>query len=187
MIKKSAIILTGGESSRMGEDKALLIVNGKTLIQNLIDKLNPLFEDIIIVDSNKKRLANLGVKIVEDEIKGYGPLMGIYSGLMASNTDLNFITACDIPEIDLPFIGSLFNNVEGYDAVVPISDNGRFEPLLSVYRKETIGAIEKLISSNIRKIDRLFSMCKVKHIKIPENSWYKNLNTPEDLESYSKL
>ncbi len=102
MINKcvTAVVLAGGKSTRMGQNKALLKMGKKTMIERVIDPLQKIFENIIVVTDNPKEYAMLkNVKFVQDyfDTGEKNSLIGLYTGLIESKTDYVFVTACDMP------------------------------------------------------------------------------------------
>ena len=184
--KATAIILAGGESLRMGEDKYLLPVDGVPLIQHIINQLEGHFDELIIGANNPERFAFTGLRVVPDLEKDKGPLMGIYSCLKASSNDVNFITACDIPEMNTTLIHNMINLSSGYDIVVPLSESGNYEPLYAIYKKDLCSKAEQLLSNNNRRIIDLIKGAKVKTIDFKDCGWYQNLNVKEDYLNYLK-
>lgn len=183
--KASAIILAGGKSTRMqGQNKCLLSIHCKPLIQHIIEQLEPYFDDIIIGSDNIEAFAFTGKQVVVDIEKDKGPLMGILSCLKASRNHLNFITACDIPEINIPFIKRMLRLCAEADVVLPRDEKGRYEPLFAVYAKSVIPAIEKAIALNERKITKLLPHAKVRFVDFENDGWYFNINEREDWERY---
>lgn len=189
-IRGSAIILAGGQSSRMKTDKALLPMNGKRMIELVTQNLEPYFNEIIISTHSRASLEFLPYKLVEDKEPGYGPLMGILCGLEASSNAVNFVMACDIPEIDISFIMEMMRYTQQYEIVVPLGGNDEYEPLFAFYNRSLIERINNLLSRDIRKIIELYSMASVKYIPFDKNaapfSWYYNLNTVDDYYNYIK-
>lgn len=184
--KATAIILAGGKSLRMGEDKYLLPINGKPLIQHIIDQLDGHFEEIIIGANQPERFSFTGLRVVPDIETGKGPLMGIYSCLRASATDANFITACDIPEMNTRLIHNMINLASDFDIVIPVSDGDMHEPLYAVYRRSILPNAENILASNGRKIIQLLDGAKVKFIEFQDQGWYQNLNVKDDYLQYVK-
>ncbi len=184
--RMAAIIMAGGQSSRMGKDKSLLPVNGKPMIQHIYDQVKPFFQEIMISSNEPEKLDFLNCKVIPDQIPGQGPLMGILSALEVSSFDLNFIAACDIPFVDMDFVNRMIACAEEYDAVVPVSEPGRYEPLFAVYRKSFIPVIKKALSKGRRKISDILKEGKINYIKIKDSDIINNLNTIEDYNNYLK-
>lgn len=193
----NAIILAGGNSSRMGFDKTFIKIEGLTLIERQIRLLGALFGKIIVVTNSRAKSRSLckiidknrlkNVKITQDIILGQGPLGGIYSGLMLSDSFHNFAVACDMPYINTGLIEYMRKKSPGYDAVVP-RINKRYEPLYSIYSKNCLKIIEQLLDKKIFKINKLFSKVKVREITGGEvrkfvlgAKIFTNINTKEDL------
>ncbi|MEW6366133.1 MAG: molybdenum cofactor guanylyltransferase [Acidobacteriota bacterium] len=182
---RSAIILAGGESTRMGRDKALLPFKGRPLVQNIFETIEPYFDEIILSSNHPERYGFLKARVVLDEETGRGPLMGLYSALRASSSEINFVVACDIPEVNVRFMLSLLEHAAEYDAVVASIGEWR-EPLFSVYRKSLTSVIRAVLDEGKNKITCVFGRCRVKYLQMEEAAWYRNINTDEDYESLSR-
>lgn len=180
----SAIILVGGNSSRMGKDKALLEIDGEKAVNRLHKLLSPYFDEIMLSTSPHSDYTLPGIKIVKDAKKGHGPLMGIFSSLMESNSAINFFIACDIPEVNMPLIFKLLSNSEGYDISLPSFGEGRFEPLYGIYKKNVLSVVKKKLNSGKRRIASIFEECKTVILAEEGDTWYTNLNTPDDYKKY---
>lgn len=176
----AAIILAGGGSRRMGQDKSLLPVSGRPMIQRIADQLTPMFDEILVGANEPEKYPFLLARIVPDRERGLGPLMGILSCLAASAHHLNFVTGCDIPDMHAGFITQMLREAEGYDIVVPRSADNRPEPLFAVYRKSVMPHAEAVLARGGRRIAELFDCVKTRFVTLPQTGWYKNLNTMED-------
>ncbi|WP_320046226.1 molybdenum cofactor guanylyltransferase [uncultured Ilyobacter sp.] len=185
--KKTAVILAGGKGSRMGHvDKAFLKYNGKTFIQCILEKVEG-YDEILIVSNNPEKYKHYKVKVVEDRVKGIGPLGGIYTGLIYSSYDEILVLSCDTPFQNRNFLKYMGEMSGDYEVALPVHRGGR-EPLTALYKKSLIGGIEKLIDSKTHKIAFLYEDRSVKRVNIeemPENreikSGFKNINTIEEL------
>ena len=182
----TAVILAGGRSRRMGEDKSLLPVSGKPMIQHVFDQLRPHFSEVIISANEPDKYAFLGARVVPDRTPGLGPLMGIASALDASGTDLNFVTACDIPEVKLDLVSRLLAAAEGRDGAVPVTGVDHFEPLFAVYRKSVGDTALRFLAGGRRKIIDVFSEHDLSfmHLEGARETALSNLNTPQDYEGF---
>jgi len=170
----------------MGRDKSTLEVDGRTFLERTIEQLRGHFDEILLSAAADRadRYGALGLPVVLDRLEGCGPLMGIASSLAASCSDVNFVLACDIPDIDMSLVGRMLSEIEGHDAVVPMTGAGKYEPLFAVYRKSILPHMEGLIRSGRYRILNVFSRCKTKYIDIDGNRWLYNINTPADLWAY---
>src|SRR3954453_3010010 len=119
-MKAAAIILSGGKSSRMGTNKALLKINEKTNIERIADTLKLSFNDIILVTNHPEDYQFLGLKMVSDYYPDKGPLAGVHAGLLSSTYDTNFIVACDMPFVSGELAEVLVQKCGDYDAVIPV-------------------------------------------------------------------
>lgn len=183
--KATAIIMVGGDSRRMGVDKSMLPIKGRPMVETIAEQLRGSFSQILISANEVGKLAFLDLPIVQDGISGQGPLMGIASALEASDNELNFVVACDIPYIDLSYVRRMLLEANGVDAVVPTTGDEKYEPLFAVYRKSALGAINSTLSSGGRKISDIFGRCRVRYIKL-EAKRFANLNIMADFEEFQE-
>ncbi len=181
---KSAIILAGGKSSRMNMDKALLPVSSTRLIEKVAANIGAYFQEIIISAQTAGLYEFLPYKVVTDRAQGQGPLMGILCGLAASSNPINFVIACDIPEVDVSFLSGMIRYTRDHEIVVPVTQDDKFEPLFAFYNKSLIPRIETLLDKKIRQVFQLYPLATVKTISMKENGWFYNLNTTEDYRQY---
>jgi len=188
----TGIILAGGKSRRIGEDKAFLEIDNKPLIELVVERLKAVFNKIIIVTNDPVKFQFLGIKVVKDVVFNKGPLGGIYTGLLISETKYNFICACDMPFLSSHLLKFMSSEVEGNDVVVPIVGNFA-EPLHSIYSKNCLMPIKRHLENGELRVRDFFPEVKCKYI--PENLIRKydphlqsffNLNTPKMLESVKK-
>jgi len=184
--KATAIIMAGGGSRRMGTDKSMLPVEGRPIIERTCRRLAACFEQVLISANEVEKFAFLGFEIVPDNVPGQGPLMGIASALEASVNEINFIVACDIPDIEQGNIRRILSEAADGDAdiIVPAIGNGMYEPLFAVYRKSVLEAMNKVLSSGGRKISDVFDLCRVR--KVDLGSSLVNLNTMAEYEEFRK-
>ena len=183
------IILAGGKSRRMGQAKPFLMMNGKRMIDVAAEKLKELFSEVVIVTDRKGEFAGLGCKVVEDIVKGCGPLGGICTGLRGIAGDGAFFVACDMPFLHKGLILRLIDltDFENYECVVPMHSKGlpqkRIEPLHAIYSKQIIPAIEKSLGAGRLSLRELLADCRCKYVDVEEDEVcsFANINTPEDL------
>jgi len=169
----------------------LLKWKGKYLIQQIIDSLRTQFKEILVVTNKPKLYASiLDVVVLEDKIKGGGPMGGIYTGLMAAKNYYSLVAACDMPLIDLKIISLLLSEIEGSTAmaIVPkLAEN--WEPLLAIYSKACIPKLEESLTQGRARMQEFLDLISAK--AVPEEKLreldpalrcFTNLNTLEDLE-----
>jgi molybdenum cofactor guanylyltransferase len=182
----TAIILTGGKSSRMGRPKALLPFGNEPLIAHLVRRLERKFKLVVVVAAPDQELPPLPAKVVRDEIAYQGPVGGIYYGLMAAIGTGAFVTSCDAAFLNLPLISFLTSRLWNYDVVVPYWQE-RFQPLHAVYRRSVVPLLkEQLEHGELRPI---FLYDKVRTRKVGEEEIRRfdseglsffNMNAPDD-------
>jgi molybdopterin-guanine dinucleotide biosynthesis protein A len=180
----SAIILAGGQSRRMQREKSLLPVNGRSLIEMVIAQIRPCFSTVLISASDKNKFAFLGLPVVEDEAPGQGSLLAILTALRASPCQTNFVMACDIPIVHIPFLKKILSLAPSCEIVVPRYRDGKFEPLFAAYDRSIIPVIEKQIKRGDRKISHLFPVCRTKCVAMDGQKWFRNLNTLKEYHDY---
>ncbi len=178
----TAIILSGGKSTRMGQDKGLLPVDGVPLISNIAGKLAGNFREVI-VSGDPDKYSFPHVRTVPDLEPDRGPLMGLLSTLKASGSELNWVTTCDMPEPNMTFVRKMIRSIGDYDAVVPVDAEGWKQPLIGLYRKGVAEVIEKQLTTDKCAIRDLIGAIKVEYIPLT-SGWYRNLNTQEDYRDY---
>jgi len=189
--KITGIVLAGGKSSRMGCDKGMVQLNEKKFIEHILAAIVPNVNDIIIV-ANNKNYSSLGYKVYEDLIKDCGPLGGIYTGLVNSQTENNIIVSCDIPFISSDLIKYIIENIGKAEVAVPVF-KGNTEPLCAVYTKRTTTEIYNLIMGGelkIRNVLRRFITKEIhvtKRLKFYDDKLLVNINTPEELKLQKEL
>ena len=192
----TAIILAGGKSSRLGRSKALQVIEGKSLIQWVIDRLATLSTEIIIATAHGATIpcsSTVRIKMVADTYPGKGPLVGIYSGLIASSSSRAIVVGCDTPFLSVGLLEYMTQISSTFDVVVPRIKN-ELEPLCAVYSKNCSSPIQSLLEQDELRIRKLFSMVKVKYVeedKInkfdPEHLSFFNVNSQADLDRARKL
>ena len=198
---KSCIILCGGQSRRMGRDKGSLSIQGKPMIKHILSTLNHEIDEAIIVLNDKERIKkyrefinpneySYTITFCEDKIKNKGPMPGIMTGLGKITSDFALILPCDSPYVSCKYIKTIFNELdENYQAIVPFHDiNDKLktsEPLHSIYNKNIVAEIEKLVNEDVLHIKGLIEKIDAKFVLIDnkkiEKKEFRNLNRPEDI------
>lgn len=193
---KTAVILAGGKSSRMGFDKQFLKINEKELIEIIINKLKKEFEDIIIVTNKPEQYTGSPYKVVSDEIKGKGPMGGIHIGLKESSSKYVYFVACDMPNINLDYIRYMKNTIKDLDVdacitKVEVGNKSGAEHLNAFYSRDLVNEIENLFLEDRRAIVYLTNKVNTFYVEekdarkySPNWEMFFNLNTKEDLDSY---
>jgi molybdopterin-guanine dinucleotide biosynthesis protein A len=179
----TGIILAGGKSSRMGKDKGLLELNGKTFMSRIIEALEPVADTIIIV-SNNNDYDVFNLKRVEDIIKDSGPLAGLFTGLFYSETENNIVLSCDVPLINKLVLLELINTFDSEAEAIQIESQGRTMPLVAMYKKQAMHVLLKQLQQGERRLIVAIEKLNLKTLKlIPELEQYvRNVNTLQELK-----
>ena len=184
----TGVILSGGKSIRMGENKAFLEIRGKRIIEHTVDVLQRMCNQVILVTNELLEYSYLDLEIAVDLIPKSGPLVGIHTGLFYSSHSYSFITACDMPFLNRKVIEYMLTIKKNYDVVIPHLNDG-YHPLHALYSKRCLKCIEELISEDNLKITDFFNRVKVREVPSdeiisldPDLRSFLNINTPKDLE-----
>lgn len=190
----SLVILSGGQNTRMGQNKAFLRVRDVPIIEKIIGELGTVFKEIIIVTNDPHAYKGLqNIRIVTDIYPGKGPLSGIHAGLTHASLDRSLIVACDMPFVARKTAQRLFRQSRGWDVTVPVIE-GKYQPLFAIYAKSCLKPIEQQLQAGIYKITSFYSQVRVREIDyselnngiVPEKFFY-NVNTPAELEEARKM
>jgi len=184
----TGFILAGGQSSRMGTDKALLQLNGETLLARALRLVGAVCAEARIVGS-VARLSGYEA-VVEDIFPNRGPLGGIHAALKSSGTELNLVLAVDLPLIEVRFLDYLVARACAGEAVVTVPRaSGGWQPLCAVYRRAFAPIAEAALAQGKNKIDALFASVSTEIVDEDElaqagfsPAMFRNLNTPVDWE-----
>jgi molybdopterin-guanine dinucleotide biosynthesis protein A len=183
-------ILAGGKSDRMGQDKALMSLLGRPLIQHVIERLGSLADEIIISTNSPADYAFLGLSLVEDFQFGKGPLAGLNASLIMAKYPFVAAVACDMPfasrslfEYELDFIVKT-----EADVAIPVTESG-LEPLHAIYQRETcLPAVQTALDGGSYKLIDWLSKVNTRMIPHevvlqfdPSGLAFRNINTPEEL------
>lgn len=187
-------VLVGGASSRMGTDKARLVLDGRTFIERIALELLAVAGAVTIVGSNRAGGSegfNLGGRIlpvVPDVFPEWGALGGLHAALSAARADWAFIVACDLPFVTRDLFLRLADLRGDHDAVAPVQQDGRPQPLCAIYRPASCRQIsEKLIKAGERRPVTLLQSVRTGWVGFEEladlggaSRFFENVNTPED-------
>src|SRR5215208_4813868 len=182
-------IQAGGQSSRMGEDKALKTFLGRPLIQRVIERVTSIADELIVTTNRPEEYRFLDMRLVPDLKPGRGALGGLYTAIASAAHPMVAVVACDMPFASASLLraASRLLAEEDADVVIPKSEEG-YEPLHAVYRRETcIPAIEAAIDADQWKVVAWFPQVKVRVLTPDEIKSYDpsglafwNVNTPEE-------
>jgi molybdenum cofactor guanylyltransferase len=185
----AGFILAGGRSSRMGRDKAMLEIDGVTMIDRAVDLMERSGLEPAVVGSFGES-SRIDVRLIPDDWPGAGPLGGIATALRDTQTPWNLVIACDMPYLTTEWLGFLLRRVResSADAVVPMNEGGA-EPMSAVYHKRGETTIRTALGNGTRKVTDGLAKLRVDYIEREE--WkgfdsegflFKNMNEPADYE-----
>ncbi|MCD4828191.1 MAG: molybdenum cofactor guanylyltransferase [Candidatus Cloacimonetes bacterium] len=182
------VILAGGKSARLKQDKVLLPLNGETLIERTFNTLSGIFHSIIIVSGNQDIQSVISDSvIVEDIYPGCGPLGGLHTALHNANGQAVFIVACDMPWLDADVICAMLNQWRKTmpDVLIPRHAEG-IEPLHAIYGPACLSVIAAQIESGDNAIRSFFGRVNTEYWDTTDSNCFTNINTPEDLEKFNR-
>lgn len=183
-------VLCGGQSSRMGRDKALLPIGGRPLVVWTAELVQQVCGDVTLIGSRAK-YSGLGFPLIEDVFPGQGPLSGIHAALVNSGACFSLVLGCDMPWVSKEFLDRLITiaRAAAADATVPESNSFGYEPLCAVYAPGCLPAIEEAFRSGDVKVSRVLERVRLRVVTRDEWQPYDrggklfcNLNTTEEYE-----
>ena len=184
----TGVLLAGGKSLRMGQDKARIEVNGNPLLSRSLKLLRRHFPSVLIA-GDRPDLATADIPAISDIYPG-SALGGLYTGLQAARTDWVFVAPCDMPYPDEKILELLLNCRNGADAVVPRTPQG-YEPVFALYHKNCLPHMEEMLQQGQYRIYDFYQRIKVHYLDWSQmpTGWERsllNINTPEQLEELQK-
>ena len=189
-------IQAGGQSSRMGEDKALKLFLGHPLIQRVVERLAPVADEVIVTTNHPAEYRFLDLRLVPDLKPGRGALGGLYTAIAAASYPLVAVVACDMPFASRALLQAASRLLveEEADVVIAKSEEG-YEPLHAVYRRETcLPAIETAIEADQWKVIAWFPQVRIRVLTSdevrahdPAGLAFWNVNTPEEFSKAEEI
>ena len=186
----SLIIQAGGESRRMGQDKALIEFCGRPLVQYLVDRLAGLTDDVIITTNRPEMFTFTGARLAGDVYPGRGAIGGLYTALFSATRPAAAVIGCDMPFASKSLFMRLWQVMEegSFDVVIPSSPKG-LEPLHAVYRPQPcLQPIWQMLMTGQNKMISFLPLVKTCIFSLeetaeldPEFRMFHNINTPEDI------
>lgn len=188
----TGIVLAGGASQRMGRDKALLKLDGRPMIQIVVERMTKVCEEVMIVSGDIAPYVGFGAAVVADRFRNVGVLGGVHAGLAAASHELSLVVGCDMPFLKPDLLRAFADWAEGYDVAL-LRYNGYVEPLHGAYRRTCLSAVEAAIRAGSRRIVSFFPQVRVRTVTPqevaridPQLESFRNLNIPEEWEAAKK-
>jgi len=182
----TGVVLAGGKSSRMGRDKALIEVGGRSLLDLALDRLGPHVEELLVIGEPEK-YGSVGPFVIADEWPGKGPLGGLATAMRYASNDRLLVVACDLPGLD----GRLFELLKAQlgtatEAVVPRHD-GLIEPLAAAYHRNAQPVFRRCVEQDVLKMADALALVRTSYVQVVpgRDGWpedlFRNINAPGDL------
>ncbi len=184
---RTIAIQAGGQSRRMGQDKALVPLAGRPLISHALDRVAGPGDEILITTNHPANYGFLQARLVSDETPGAGALSGLRTALASARGETVLVLACDMPLVSRPLLEHLLAHAAEADVVIPRRE-GEFEPLHAVYARSCLPAVEAALAAGEARMISFFGRVRV--LPIEEEEWRRfdpdgrgffNVNTPADL------
>lgn len=184
VLKRQAcgIVMAGGRCTRLGANKALVRTpEGVPLIQHIVDELRPHVQQILISTNDPESVAFLGLPTIPDQLPDRGPLMGLVSALQHSQYPVNLVVSCDLPELDPRLITLLFRHLGEADACIPVTGDGKFHPLLALYRDRTLLAGQAALDAGASRVVAMAEHGARLRLLAVDDITISNMNTLDDM------
>jgi molybdopterin-guanine dinucleotide biosynthesis protein A len=185
----TGVILAGGKSNRMGQNKALMSLGGKRLVDRVVEVMRSVFDDLLMVTNTPGVYADLGLPMVRDVWPEKGSLGGVYSAIYHVATPYCLVVACDMPFLQTAVLRYLITQINDHDVVVP-DVLGELQTLHAIYSKACLQPIERRLEANRLRIVGFFPDVRVRTVTASELEPYdpallafQNLNTPEEFQA----
>lgn len=175
-----AVILAGGRSKRMGTCKALLMINGDTMLSRLSKQL-VCFDERILSTNTPELGKDLAFRLIPDIYRDSGPAAGIHAALSAASSEALFCVPCDMPNFDPALINILLSHfTPDADAIICQDNSGRLHPLCGIYSKSALPLLEKSLKQRELRMTAIIKQlsCLILDTYLPDNIFF-NMNTPE--------
>jgi molybdopterin-guanine dinucleotide biosynthesis protein A len=192
----TGIILADDKSLKLGINKAMEIVGGKTLIERVINRLAPITSRLILVTAGNIDCFSgiTSIEVIADTYSKKRPLNGIYKGLCASRTIANIVVSCDMPFLNTELLEHMAKLLPTFDAIVPRWPNGQKEPLHAVYSISCLPTMKKHLETNRLSIIHVLREMHVLHLNKrgfgsfdQEFLSFFNINDQVDIELANKI
>lgn len=188
----TAIVLAGGKSSRMGQDKALISIRGVPLLQRVCRIAQSCADVVYVVTPWPERYQDLLLPncqfirevALSGESLAHGPLIGFAQGLAEAQTDWVLLLACDLPRLRVEVLQNWVTRLDsvGDDAIAALADHPKgWEPLCGFYRRRCLPQLLKFINQGGRSFQQWLRQYPVEVLPLAEPEMLFNCNTPEDL------
>ncbi|MCX6026162.1 MAG: molybdenum cofactor guanylyltransferase [Chloroflexi bacterium] len=189
----SLVILAGGRATRMGTNKCVTPLAGKPVLAYVLNELSSHAAETLLITNDPAPYASFGLPVYPDDVPGAGPLGGLATALRRASQPLIVLTACDMPFIRWGLVEYLLSLAGSAQVVLP-RVRGEAEPLLAVYSRTCLPAVEHALSAGERRMVSFLSAVRVREVAEedllavdPTGMTFFNLNTPDDVTRAEKM
>jgi molybdopterin-guanine dinucleotide biosynthesis protein A len=195
-------VQAGGRSSRMGQDKAFLEVEGLPMMERVLVAAQSVAKSLAIIinasnpnrDAYQKLTDRWNVRLLYDLHNHRGPLGGIYTSLVhCAKEESALVLACDFPYLTtqfLLFLSQIHQHTDPHSITLPVDQEGRLQPLAGIYSASCLPAVERMLAHDILRVDRICSEVATRLVAFKEfaqlpgaEKFFLNINTPDDFQS----
>lgn len=179
----TGVVLAGGKSSRMGQDKGLQLLNGELMVSYSIAALKPVVNEIILI-ANTDDYARLGYAVHQDLHADCGPIGGIEAGLHHARHDQTIVLSCDIPRVETSLLCYLLDHQDHHPITIP-TIQGKQEPMIALYHRSCLPQWSALLDRGERKLWTVAKEIGCQEIELPRHfaSQAVNVNTMNEFKS----
>ena len=186
-------ILAGGKSRRMGQDKSFIMLDGRMMIEHILDRIQPLGQPIIIIANHPAAYARFGLPIYPDILPDAAAMGGIHAAISHSQTEHTFCVACDMPGLSTLLMQGMIDQPMDYDALVPrVGDVA--QGLHAIYNRRCLSSLTTLIEQRQLRVSNLFNRVNTRYLDqdwlqpyMMDGDVFMNVNTPADLNALRHL
>lgn len=189
MAGNGGVILAGGRSSRMGENKATMVFAGEPLLARVLHRITPVVDETLVIGPQSLASLAPNARVIEDAVSAVGPLSGLYTALRATTCDRIFLVGCDMPFVQPRLVRAMLalSEVNAHADVVVLHDGQRAQPLHAVYTRQCLPAVERALHSGNHSLQSLLSHliavtvdAEIIHREDRNGLSTFNVNTPAD-------
>lgn len=187
-MRAAGFVLTGGRSSRLGRDKALLPFAGATLVEWVAGQVRQAAGTVRLVGATE-RYSHLGIPLMEERYPGCGPLSGIEAALREGGAEWSLVAACDLPGLEAAFLKDLLDaalDAAEADAVVACEMGGRLEPLCAAYHAKLHAAVEAALAEGRFAVHKLLENRNIVRFPVAAGRLVSNINTAEEWRAWGQ-
>lgn len=182
----SLALIAGGRSSRMGQNKCLMELSGRTLLGRILDQLEARAAETFLVTIDPTPYEGMQLQVIADETPGLGPLGALATALGHASQEHVLLTACDMPFVCLPLIERMLEESQRADAVLARL-GGEVEPLRAVYNRASLDPVRQALRRGERRMISFLPSIRVRYLEKaeieeldPQRLTFFNINTPSD-------